>query len=188
MFPFEQSTAAVVGLAVLAITAGAWFLHSRVRAFAMVAAALAALAAGVDLADRLVETDREALETLLPALARAAERRDAATVLAGIDPAIRPLRDETQALLDRLRPEEIRITRLEVAVDRSTTPRRATADVLVRYHGDVGDRGGPATGQVLVPLTLRLHKPAEAWLVTEARFDDDPPLGTRRPSPRAAGR
>jgi len=145
---------------------------------------LAALGAAADLTDRLVVTDREAIVDLLPRLAAAAQRRDAATVLAAIDPAIRPLREEAQALLDRLRPEEIRITRLDVTVDRTATPRTATADLLVRYVGDVGGPGGPATGQALVPLVLRLHKPADAWLVTEARIDDDAPLGARRPTAR----
>lgn len=187
MIPFEQSTTAVLGLAILAITAGGWFLHSRSRPFAVACAVLAALAAAADLTDRLVVTDREVIQELLPSLAAAAQRRDAATVLAAIDPAIRPLRSEAQELLDRLRPEEIRITRLDVTVDRTTTPRTATADLLVRYVGDVGGPGGPATGQTIVPLALRLHKPAGVWLVTEARIDDDAPLGARRPSSRPGG-
>jgi hypothetical protein len=181
MIPFEQSTAAVLGLGILAITAGGWFLHSRSRPFAVAGAVLAALGAAADL------TDREAIVDLLPRLAAAAERRDAATVLAAIDPAIRPLREEAQALLDRLRPEEIRVTRLDVTVDRSAAPRTATADLLVRYVGDVGGPGGPATGQAIVPLALRLHKPAGVWLVTEARIDDDAPLGGGRPGPRRGG-
>jgi len=187
MIPFEQSTTAVLGLAILAITAGGWFLHSRSRPFAVAGAVLAALGAAADLTDRLVVTDREAIVDLLPRLAAAAQRRDAATVLAAIDPAIRPLREEAQALLDRLRPEEIRITRLDVTVDRTATPRTATADLLVRYVGDVGGPGGPATGQAIVPLALGLHKPAAVWLVTEARIDDDAPLGARRPSSRPGG-
>ncbi|MBM3956078.1 MAG: hypothetical protein FJ309_15960 [Planctomycetes bacterium] len=187
MIPFEQSTAVVVGMGLLAIAAGAWFVHARVRTAAVACALLAALAAGADLADRLVVTDREAVEDLLPRLAAAAERRDAATVLASIDATIRPLRDETQGLLDRLCPTEIRITKLEVDVDRSITPRTATAELLVRYVGDVGGPGSPATGQTLVPLVLRLHKPAGRWLVTEARIDDDVPLGGRRPAPRPGG-
>ncbi|NBV45201.1 MAG: hypothetical protein EBR86_06050 [Planctomycetia bacterium] len=77
---------------------------------------LAALAAEAGLIDRWVVTDREAIQDLLPRLATAAQRRDAATVLAAIDPA--------------LRPEEVLITRLDLAVDRTATPKNSP----VKWH------------------------------------------------------
>ena len=181
MFLVEHTGALATGLTCLALAAGGWFLHARQTAALAVAGVLALSAAGVVLADRLVETDREQIESLFPRLAEAVEHRDAAAVLAAIDPAIRPLRDEVEHVLATLRPDEILVTRLDVAVDRAASPRTATAGMLVRYRGDVGGPGAPATGQLLVALEVDLHKPQGTWLITAARVDEQAAVGGRRP-------
>ena len=45
---------------------------------------------GAFVADSLVETDREHLQTLFPRFARAAEKQDVGTIVAALDPDLRP--------------------------------------------------------------------------------------------------
>lgn len=98
-------------------------------------AASTALAAFV--ADRLVETDCEYIEALFPRLAAAAERLDIDTILAALDPELRPLRADAERVLKQVRPTEVAITKLEVMLD---SPEAGTVDMIIRVTGNILDR------------------------------------------------
>lgn len=161
--------AAVAGLVVWLRTAGRAWLVGSVLAVAYGAAALSA--------DLLVVTDREALQAFFPRLARAAEAGDVETVLAAIDPALRPLRAEAEQALARARPTAILFTRMEIVVDPGSPSRTARADLIVRVTGRWLE-GGVGTG--LVGLDVRLRKEGERWLITAVEEVPVRPGSSRR--------
>ena len=127
---------------------------------------LAMLGTGSLVADVLVETDREYLLALFPRLALAAEKQDAATIMAALDPDLHPLRDEAEWVLKQVRPTEVVITKCEVAVEHGKKPPEAVANLIVRVTGNVIDKGTPGT--VLAGVKVLLHKKDGKWLVKDA--------------------
>jgi hypothetical protein len=168
--PYESSLPLVV--ACLAGTVVAAFIWTRDPARVwLIAAVLAALVGiGAFIVDRLVVTDREMLLELFPRLARAAERQDLDTIIAALDPELRPLRAAAENAMRRVRPTEVVITKLDVSVEPDKNPPEATADLIVRVTGDVTERG--ASGTVLAGVRVSLRKREGRWLVTDA--DDQP--------------
>lgn len=173
--PFESSLPLVA--AAVACAAGALAAWTRMPARGwLVAAGLATLVAvACGAADWLVETDREHLRRLFPRLAAAAERQDAATIIAALDPELRSLRAEAEKALAEVRPTEVAITRLEIAVDRGRNPAQASADMIVRVTGNVIDKSTPGT--VLVGVKATLRKQGGRWLVTDAEAETARPGG-----------
>ena len=127
---------------------------------------LAMLGTGALVADVLVETNREYLLAFFPRLARAAEKQDVATIMAALDPDLRPLREEAERVLKQVRPTEVVITKCEVAVEPAKKPPEAVANLIVRVTGNVIDKGTP--GAVLAGVKVLLHKKDGKWLVKDA--------------------
>jgi hypothetical protein len=98
---------------------------------------------GAFVAGRLVETDREYLEALFPRLAAAAARQDLTPIFAVLDPELHALRDEAERPIKLTKPNEVRITKLAVAVDSTTSPPTAAADLIFRVSGDALAAGSP---------------------------------------------
>lgn len=171
--PFESSLPLVAaGTACVCVALVGW-LGSRAPGW-LVAAGLAALVAvAAAAADWLVETDRERITTLFHRVAVAAERQDAATIMAVLDPDLRPLRAETERVLAQVRPTGVVITKLEVVTDRRRTPPEAIADMIVRVTGNVIDKTTPGT--VLVGVKARLHEKNGRWLVRDAEAEQARP-------------
>jgi hypothetical protein len=164
--PFESSLPLVVACLIGAV--GICFIGLRVqsRRLLALAAFFAVAAAGAFVADALVETDREYLLALFPRLARAAERQDVSTIMAALDPDLRPLRQEAEKVLKQVRPTEVAITSVAVAVEPAKRPPEAVANLIVRVTGGVIDKGTPAT--VLAGVKVVLHKKNGQWLVQDA--------------------
>ncbi len=164
--PFESSLPLVVAC-LLGAVAG-FFIWLRVQARWLLAGAtlLAAAAVGCFVADWLVETDREHLLELFPRLARAAEKQDVGTIMAALDPDLRPLRDEAERVLKQVRPTEVVITKCDVAVEPAKKPPEAVANLIVRVTGSVIDKGTP--GPVLAGVKVLVHKKDGRWLVKDA--------------------
>jgi hypothetical protein len=134
------------GRSLPAWAAVAFFVWLRVQTRLLLATAILLATAGVGcfVADLLVETDREYLLALFPRLARAAEKQDVATIMAALDPDLRPLREEAEKVLTQVRPTEVVITKCDVAVEPAEKPLEAVANLIVRVTGNVIDKGTPA--------------------------------------------
>jgi hypothetical protein len=171
--PFESSLPLVIVLLLAAAAAGAVWFTSRSRGAIAVAGLLVTAAIGAAVADRLVVTDREFLEELFPRLARAAEARDAAPIMATLEPDLGPLREQVRKELAEARPTEVRITRLEVTVDPAKRPPEAVARMLVRVTGEFVEKGSRATG--LVAARVLLAKKGEDWLIQDADIREAKP-------------
>lgn len=164
--PFESSAPIVIACGVAAAILG--FVWTRVQTRRWLVAAAGAVLAGAAafVADRLVVTDREYLADLFPRLAAAAERQDVTTILAAIDPDLRPVREEAEKVLRQVKPTEVRITRLTVDVDTAKRPSEAVADMIVRVTGNLMEPAGQGTAFADVRVTL--HKRDGRWLVRDA--------------------
>jgi hypothetical protein len=115
--PFESSLPFVIACLIGASVTGAVWLNSQSRWSLATAVVLVLAGVGAFVADRLVITDRESLQSLFPQLARAAENQDVATIMAALDPELRPLRDSAEQILKQVRPKEVVITKLDVSID-----------------------------------------------------------------------
>jgi len=164
--PFESSLPLVIACLLGAVVA--CFIWMRVQRGWVLAGAAALAVAGVAafVADSLVVTDREYLLALFPRLARAAETQDVATIMAALDPDLRPLRDEAERVFKQVRPTEVLITSIDVAVDPARKPPEAVATLIVRVTGNVIDKGTPSA--VLAGVKVLLHKKDGQWLVRDA--------------------
>ncbi len=137
------------------------------------AAVLVTAGIGAFVSDRLVVTDREYLQALLPRLARAAEQQDVVTIVAALDPELRPLRDAAEQVLKRVRPQEVVITKLQVVVDPTRRPPEASAAMIVRVTGEVVEKGSQAT--VLAAVRVLLRKTDGEWLIRDAEVEQAKP-------------
>lgn len=171
--PFESSLSLVVGCLMGAVAA--FFIWTRVQARWLLAGAAALAIAGVGafVADSIVVTDREYLLALFPRLARAAEKQDVATIMAALDPDLRSLRDEAERVLKQVRPTEVLITSIDVAVDPARKPPEAVAKLIVRVTGNVIDK--TTSGTVLAGVRVLLHKKDGQWLVKDAEGEQVKP-------------
>lgn len=171
--PFESSLPIVIACGVAAAIAA--FVWTRVQTRGWLVAAGIGLTAGAAAfaADRWVVTDREQLVELFPRLARAAERQDVDAILAVIDPELRPVRDEAEDVLRRVKPTDVRITRLNVAVNRSQRPPEATVDMIVRVTGNLIEPAGQGTA--LADVRVQMHKKDGHWLVRDAEASQAKP-------------
>jgi hypothetical protein len=154
--PFESSLTLVVTCIFGAIGVSCIWLRMQSPRLLAVAALLGIAGFGAFVADFLVETDREYLQALFPRLARAAEMQDVRMIVAALDPDLRPLRVEAEKVLKQVRPTEVAITSVDVAVEPARKPTEAVANLNVRVSGNVIDKGTPGT--VLVGVKVLLHK------------------------------
>lgn len=171
--PFESSLPFVIACLIGALVTGAVWVNSQSRLSLVTASILVLAGVGALLADWLVETDREYLQGLFPRLAQAAERQDVAAVIKSLDPELRPLREEAEQVLKRVRPTEITITKLAVAVDPTKNPPQATVGMIVRVSGEVIEKG--SQGTVLAGVRAQLHKKDGVWLIKDAEVEKAKP-------------
>lgn len=183
--PFESSLPIVIACVVGAVSAGFIWSRGRSRWALAVAVVLVVAGAAVFAADRFVVTDGEYLRALFPRLAAAAEKQDVATICESLDPELRPLREAAEQMLKRVRPTEVLITRLDVAIDPAKRPAQATAAMIVRVTGDVVEKGHQGT--VLVGVRVLLHKKDGVWLIRDAEVEKAKPglSGSRKRSGRS---
>lgn len=169
---------AVVFASVLSVMCGLMAVGCQSRGW-LVATVVAAASAGIIWAcDRLVETDAEQVTTMLHSLARAAEREDVDAILAAIDPAMRPLRDEAKRVIRLVAPSEVRLTSVEVEpVAAGGHVNGMTARVVVRVTAGKTAQSVERGRSSIVRLRLDLKRTTEGWVITEVHeepfFDAD---------------
>jgi len=93
--------------------------------------------------------------------------------MAALDPDLRPLRDEADRVLKQVRPTEVLITSIDVAVDPGGKPPEAVAKLIVRVTGSVIDKSTPGT--VLAGVKVLLYKKDGQWLVKDAEGEQVKP-------------
>lgn len=181
MMPFHDAWLWAIGCAVVAGVFLLLWSQAGHRAFLVAMAAAIVVGVGCLLADWLVVTDREQIEILFPRLARAAEAGDAATILATLDPTLAPLRNEAERALREFHPEEVRITRLDVALTGPAEARLARAEMLIHTRGDARGAGG-ASGPLsaLIDLRVDLRKDGDRFLITDFEAEAARPTDRRR--------
>lgn len=173
VMPYDSSLPIIVAnLALAAIALVAW-LKTRAGPWLVIAFITLSASLGAFIADRLVETDREYIEALFPRLATAAERQDIDTILASLDPELRPLRADAERVLKEAQPTEVLITKLEATL---ASPEAATVDMIVRVTGNVID--GRTPGTTIAALRVSMAKKNGRWLVTDAELQE--PVGAGR--------
>ena len=171
--PFEDSLPLVAACLLAGIFAFVIWARRQTTWLLASAAVLVVAGTGAFVADRLVVTDREYLQDLFPRLACAAEKQDVATIMAALDPELRPLRDSAEQVLKRVRPKEIVITKIQVTVDPATQPPKARAAMIVRVTGEVIEKG--SQGTVLAGVKVLLHKKGGEWLIRDAEVEQVKP-------------
>jgi hypothetical protein len=171
--PFEDSLPLVAACLLVGIFMSVIWTRRQTIWLLASAAVLVVAGIGAFVADQLVVTDREYLQDFFPRLAFAAERQDVATIMAALDPELRPLRDSAEQVLKHVRPKEVVITKLQVAVEHATQPPKATAAMIVRVTGEVMEKGSQAT--VLVAVKVLLHKKSGDWLIRDAEVEQAKP-------------
>ena len=111
--------------------------------------------------------------TRLSLASRYSPGQEADSLVAALDPDLRKLRAEVETVLRQVRPTEVTITDLDVAVDRGRQPPTAQADMVVRVTGNVIDRSAPGTA--LVKVIVWLHRKDGRWLVRDAEGEQYTP-------------
>ena len=173
VMPFESSLPFVIACLIGALVTGAVWVNSQSRWSLATAVVLVLAGVGAFVADQLVVTDREYLQALFPRLAIAAEKQDVATIYESLDPELRPLREEAEQVLKRVRPTEVTITKLAVAVDPTKKPPQSTVGMIVRVSGEVIEKGNQGT--VLAGVKVLLHKKDGVWLIRDAEVEKAKP-------------
>lgn len=181
MVPFHDAWPWAIGGFVVAAIALLLWSQAGQKAFLVAMAASLVVGVGCLLADWLVVTDREEVELLFPRLARAAEAGDAATILDALDPTLGDVRAEAERALREFHPEEVRITRLDVAVTGPTTDRRARAAMLIHTRGDGRAAGTAGPVAALIDLTVDLRREGNRFLITDFDADLARPMDRGRP-------
>lgn len=163
---FTESPWVIYALAAIGTAAASFvWLQGRDARLLLAAGACVLMAVVAYFVDRAVVTDREFLNELFPRLAQAAEKSDADTLLAAIDPTLRPKQTEAKQLLQQFRPTSVTITDLQLDIRDNRQPITATAEVICRVSGNIPGLGG-ADGQLL-GVSVELRKSDEHWYIID---------------------
>lgn len=171
MVPFDDAWGLALGAFGVAALLFLFWSQSGSRPLLFGSVAGLAVAVLTLAADRIVVTDREAVAGLFDRLAAAAQVGDTATILGAFAPGSEQRRTEADRTLERFRPDEVKVTRIDVAVDGRGPGRRARAELLVHARGTLrGDVAGPGT--LLLDVDVDLRENAGRWLITDFDFPD----------------
>ena len=115
--------------------------------------------------ERLVVTDREAVENTLDACVAAVKANDINRLLECISPAAPQVRAEARFVLDRFEVQKAALTDLEITINRLTNP--PTAKAKFRAIGAGRDRKGEFPYQGFAEIvTVELRLEGDRWLVS----------------------
>jgi len=173
---FEQPLAIVIlGVAAILVLGAAWSATGRRELAWAIGVAILLMAGGLVL-ERLVVTDREAIQQTLLAIARDVESNNHTAVLRHVYSGAPSLKQKAQAELPNYRFTECRITKIhEVQVNSAAQPRTAAVEFNVLASGSFKEGGFEVT-DTAVPRWIRLHLVREAdgrWAVED--YEHAPP-------------
>ena len=121
--------------------------------------------------ERLVLTDREAVEDTLDACAAAVEANDLDRLLGHISPTAPKTQDDARFVLSRVDVRKARINNLEIKVNRLTSP--PTAKAKFRALGTGRDRKGefPYRGYT-TKVVVNLRREGDHWRIADYTIED----------------
>jgi hypothetical protein len=159
-----------IGIAVEAVLAFLLLQTGRGK-FLIAMLGVAALVVVGLVVERLVVTDREAVENTLDAAVAAVKRNDLDGALACLSSSAKEARVFTRWVFGRVEFQEAHISELEVKVNRLTSPPSADAKFLAVGKGK--DRKGEWLYQGFAQrVTLQLRLQGDRWLVTGYKIED----------------
>lgn len=165
----------VVGVTTLAALGAAWAVSGRRALLAAAATAGVLLAVGL-VTERLVVTDREAIQQMLQQLVRDVRSNNLRAVTQHIASRAPQLRQKVTAEMPRYRFDDCRITRVhQIEIDAHARPRTARVEFNVVASGTFRE-GGFEISDALVPrwVCLFLVKEEDGrWTVED--YDHAPP-------------
>ena len=121
--------------------------------------------------ERLVVTDREAVENTLDTAVAAVEANDLNRLLECISPSAQKTRADARWALGRVEFRKARITDLEITINRLTSPPTAKA----KFHaiGTGRDRLGESPyPSFMRPVTVNLRREKGRWLIGDYSVED----------------
>jgi len=176
-------TIVAVGVAILLGLGAAWSNTGRKELlFAMVAALVVLVAAIVT--ERLVVTDREAIELTLNQIARDVQSNNHYAVKRHIHPSAPELKKKAEAELPNYQFTECRVTKIhQIDVDTHAEPRSAMVELNIIVSGTFKYGGFEGTGTY--PRWVRLHMLRDKdgrWTVVEYEHDDPQRMIMKQPT------
>jgi len=158
--PTPTLVAAVLAEAVLTVAlvkTGRGALLWAIAGVALLAALLLAL-------EWLVVTDRERVEQTLSGAARALEANDPQALMAFIDP-VSPMRSRVSREMSAVKVQRATFSRLDVTVNRLTSPPTATADFM-GYVNAKDRRGEVPYENFSHRIVVQMREDGDRWLMT----------------------
>jgi hypothetical protein len=165
---------AVVG-GLLALTALLVFLSRRTSGSLAALAIVVAITAGLILAERLVVTDREQIETATHGLADAIQANSVTGVLAYMAPDAAKIRGDVEALMPQVKWSLANAGSLEVTLNEGVDPPTATSQFRAFLQG-VHSRSGMPVAYLNQRVDMQWVKQGDHWLMESytAYYDDQP--------------
>jgi hypothetical protein len=161
-----------IGIAVEAVLGMTLLQTGRGKYLNAMIGVAAAVVVGL-VVERFVVTDREAVRNTLDAAVVAVRKGDLHGLLECIAPSAQGPRKMSRHVLDRYEVEEGKISDLEIAINRQTSPPTATATFLAVGRGK--DRAGEFPYQGFVQqVTVELQLQDGRWLVTGYKLPNLP--------------
>ena len=172
---YEQPLAIVViGVLVLIALGVAWSATGRRELLQALVVALVLLIVGL-IVERVVVTDREAIETTLLQIARDVESNSLRAVTSHVYSGAPELKQKAAGELPRYRFTECRVTKIhKVEVDPKAQPRSANVEFNINASGSFKD-GGFELSEARIPRWIRLNMVREKdgrWTVQNYEHDD----------------
>lgn len=132
--------------------------------------------AGVGL-ERLVVTEREQVEATLEGAAAALQANDQTRLLGGeayLAESAVETRERARYALNHIEFTKVKITNLEIKINRLTSPPSATARITghVQYEDPTGQM--IHDNYLIKDLTLRLRRTPEGWKIVGHQWKNDP--------------
>jgi hypothetical protein len=162
---FEEPVLPVVLGIITAIILGFAWLQTGRKQFIYGLVAVIAMIIALVVVERMVVTDREAIDSLLRQGAKAVERNDLPGVLRLVHSQAPDIRAQAEAEFPKYRFERVSIkNNLKITIDQSKTPTEAEATFNVVVVGS--DREGTIEHQQ-VPryVIINLRKDGDAWRI-----------------------
>ena len=171
---FEQPLViVVVGVLLLVLLGAAWSATGRKELLYALAATLALVAAGL-VVERLVTTDREAIEATLVAIAKDVESNNRHAVVRHVYSGAPELKAKAEAEMPNYKFTECRVTKIHlIEVNATSEPRSAVVEFNVIASGSFKE-GMLEISDASIPRWVKLHLVREQdgrWAVQNYEHD-----------------